>query len=122
MASAAFIAALAALMSAQPPLDCTNVDLVEVQCSAGGCATAENATPLTLSLGADGVTACAYSGCFSPTEGRISEGPHLIWSGKVARDSDLGDIRDLTLVVDRAEGVGMLRWGAFATPVRCSAR
>ena len=94
---------------------------VEVWCEADGCAArpSDETTPLAVSASsARRLSVCAYSGCwegeaaFAMIEGR------RLWTAKALPFTGGLGQSDATLLIE-ADGVGFVRAGGLATPVRC---
>ena len=101
---------------------CTNAGLAEIQCEAGRCTLSPDGfTPIRISAAGADVELCAYAGCRS---GRLAHGAspdHLHWTGAVALEDGKASPEPLSLVIEPAEGTGVLLWKAFANPLRCEA-
>lgn len=99
---------------------------LEVSCYQGSCeATAgDDFTPMSVRAYATGaMSVCAYSGCWEGTgeifesdEFRIFAGHDLEFSTSADSPSDRADV---VLAIDRSDGVGTLKVGAFAQPLLC---
>lgn len=106
---------------------CSNPDL-EVGCGDGRCtaATAGDFTPMDVDFGDDGsLSVCAYSGCWEG-DGRVQDDARYL--AIIARDlpfstsPDRADARaDVALMLDRADGIALLKVAGYAQPMLCEA-
>lgn len=111
----------------QPPsiaqyYQCTND--VEVQCNETECAFESNDfTPMDVTFDdAGSLSVCAYSGCWQSQADMSNRGNFIVLSALNAKFSTSETTQDLALIMDRADGVAILKAGAFAQPLLCKAQ
>lgn len=115
---------LAASMSEVPPETWNCGNQIEVWCAADGCAATPPGefTPMDIWASVDGaISVCAYSGCWKGTAATAASSGRLLWTAdNLPFSSALGAAADVTLLILKADGVGFIRAGGFATPLLCA--
>ncbi len=122
MAGLVFLAAGARAAIPVEAWRCTND--VEVWCSDEGCAAKPEAetTPMAVSAHRNGAfSVCAYTGCWEG-KARIADiAGRIVWAADdVAFSTRPDGLRaGVSLMIIEADGVGFVRVGAIASPLRC---
>jgi hypothetical protein len=102
--------------------DCSSGDLPLVSCDAQDCTVEPATTPVSVTLEAGGAIApCLFTGCYEgPVTAMLRDGGLAI---HVAREAgwlhDAGLTETVALVVNEADGVGILSVAGYRTPVLC---
>ena len=103
--------------------ECTNQ--VEVWCDEEGCSARPDGefTPMSITATEDGaLEVCAYTGCWQGGGVMVEQSSRLLWTASKAPFSSSPEQEgvDLTLLIDRHDGVGFVRAGGIATPLQCN--
>jgi len=102
---------------------------VEVWCSVDKCTarSGEDITPMSILVDEDdAISVCAYTGCWEGKIAPIVTPRHLIWTilntGFSTMQGAEGVGTDVTLLINKDDGIGFVRAGGIATPVLCDRR
>lgn len=102
---------------------------VEVWCAVDSCAArpVDEFTPMSIAADVAGnVEVCAYTGCWQAKGVLVDQDSRLLWTASDAPFStganagSGGEGIDLTLLVDRRDGIGFVRAGGIASPLLCN--
>lgn len=98
---------------------------IEVWCAVDSCAArpADGFTPMSIVAEENGaIEVCAYSGCWQAQGTLADQSSRLLWTASDAPFSTAPDSEgiDLTLLIDRRDGIGFVRAGGIASPLLCS--
>jgi hypothetical protein len=114
----------ASLAEAPRVWNCVNE--IEIWCSDQRCAATPPGQFTPLGITADpkgGFSVCAYTGCWESSARPRRFGGRALWTGdnlpfSTARAREMS--ADVTLLIVERDGVGFIRAGNLATPLRCS--
>lgn len=100
-------------------IECTNPDL-EVSCVSGACSVSEAHTPMQVTVGKQ-LEVCAYSGCTRYTFKKVKSPSFDIFHAErgIASQDDQLKTAPMALVVDKNDGVGVLKYDALVIPLSC---
>jgi len=101
---------------------CSNLDL-EITCDGMGCQASETFTPMSVSLSAEDISVCAYSGCWQGAPSSVqwaSKRFQTFTAESVPFSTAPNSMADIAITIDRQSGVAtLLVSDAFAHPMRC---
>ena len=94
---------------------------VEIVCSKDGCEPSADFTPMSVTVSESGdISVCAYTGCWEGSGKGLNEGNFLTFSAPDLPFSTQPSSKEsIFVVIDKTDGVGLLKAGKFAHPVVC---
>lgn len=117
------IAIAAAALAAATPQGWTCRNVVEVACNETDCRTAPpgDFTPMDISAGPNGLSVCAYSGCWEARAKPLARRGRLLWAASAAFSTapEPKAQEEVTLLIIEKDGAGFVRVGGFSTPLLC---
>ena len=94
---------------------------VEVQCDSSGCESEANSfTAMSVDFDDTGnLSVCAYSGCWQGQADLLSAGHFTVLTAQNLKFSTSDDVQNIAIILDRIDGVAVLKAGGFAQPLLC---
>ena len=97
---------------------CSNAG-IEVQCDAAGCAASERFTPISVTVDAEGLSICAYSGCWSGSAVMQHDATGLMVVGHDLRWSESGETATFRFMLRLEDMRAVVLGSSFAQPLTC---